>query len=251
MARLEAEIKETDWWGEHDRAERDFQLLESSDPATAADHLDNQVVRLTRVAGRIGLTVDTDRMRELARDSYVEGWSDYELNQYVVMEADWATGQAGGQVGDFYSVIDQIAGDYMIGHLLDDETKDAWAEALFLGDETELGLRNDISLIAQSAFPSLEGRIAQGYTARQILSPLRMEAARLLEMDATSIDFMTDPRFQSIIHQVTDDGSERIMTVSEVGQYVRGLDDYKITDGAKNEARELADQIGKKFGRTS
>jgi peptidoglycan hydrolase-like protein with peptidoglycan-binding domain len=249
LARLEAAIKETDWWGAHDKAERDFQLLESSDPATAADHLDNQVVRLTRAAVRIGLTIDTERMRELARDSYVEGWSDYEVNQYVVMEADWATGQAGGQVGDMYSVIDQIAGDYMAGHLIDDETKDAWAEALFLGDETELGLRNDIAQIAQSAFPALDARIAQGYTVKQILAPMRMEAARLLEIDSTSIDFMTDVRFQPIIHQLNDDGTERMMTVSEVGQYVRGLEDYKITDGAKGEAQQLADAIGKKFGR--
>ena len=250
LARLEAEIKETDWWGEHDKAERDFQLLESSDPASAADHLDNQVVRLTRAAGRIGLTMTDERMRELARDSYVEGWSDYEVNQYVVMEADWDSGQAGGQVGDMYSVIDQIAGDYMVGHLIDDETKDAWAEALFLGDETELGLRNDIAQIAQSAFPALDARIAQGYTVKQILAPMRMEAARLLEIDSTSIDFMTDVRFQPIIHQLNDDGTERMMTVSEVGQYVRGLEDYKITDGAKGEAQQLADAIGKKFGRT-
>ena len=249
LARLEAEIKETDWWGEHDRAERDLQLLESSDPASAADLLDKQVVRLTRAAKRIGLTVDTDRMRELARDSHVEVWSDYEMNQYVVMEADWATGQAGGQVGDMYSVIDKIAGDYMAGHLIDDETKDAWAEALFLGDETELGLRNDIAQIAQSAFPALDARIAQGYTVKQILAPMRMEAARLLEMDSTSIDFMTDPRFQPIIHQLNDDGTERMMTVSEVGQYVRGLEDYKITDGAKGEAQQFADAIGRKFGR--
>ena len=250
LARLEAEIKETDWWGEHDKAERDFQLLESSDPASAADHLDNQVVRLIRAAGRIGLTMTDERMRELARDSYVEGWSDYEVNQYVVMEADWDSGQAGGQVGDMYSVIDQIAGDYMVGHLIDDETKDAWAEALFLGDETELGLRNDIAQIAQSAFPALDARIAQGYTVKQILAPMRMEAARLLEIDSTSIDFMTDVRFQPIIHQLNDDGTERMMTVSEVGQYVRGLEDYKITDGAKGEAQQLADAIGKKFGRT-
>ena len=166
------------------------------------------------------------------------------------MEADWDSGQAGGQVGDMYSVIDQIAGDYMVGHLIDDETKDAWAEALFLGDETELGLRNDIAQIAQSAFPALDARIAQGYTVKQILAPMRMEAARLLEIDSTSIDFMTDVRFQPIIHQLNDDGTERMMTVSEVGQYVRGLEDYKITDGAKGEAQQLADAIGKKFGRT-
>jgi hypothetical protein len=169
----------------------------------------------------------------------------------MLLEAEWAPGQAGGEVADYYSVIDAHAGDYMVGHLIDDTDKDEWAHALYLGDATEMGIRNDIAALAQSAFPSMEARISQGYTVRQILSPLRQEAARLLEIDASSIDLMTDPRFQDIWEKQNDDGTTRVMSVAEVGQHVRGLEDWQTTTNATNDAYRFADYIGKKFGKAA
>ena len=251
QARLEAAIKGTDWWDNHDANERNHQLLEASDPAEAERLLDLQVDRLQRAAGQLGLAIADDRVREIARAAHVENWSDYEINQNMLLEAEWAPGQAGGEVADYYSVIDAHAGDYMVGHLIDDTTKDEWARALYLGDATEMGIRNDIAALAQSAFPSMDNRIGQGYTARQILSPLRQEAARLLEIDASSIDLMTDPRFQPIWQQQNDDGTTRVMSVAEVGQYVRGLDDWQTTKNATDEAHRFAEFIGKKFGKAA
>ena len=249
IRRLEAEIRQTDWYQVHTAASREFEVLEGNDPATAGEFISDQVLRIQVAANRIGLTLSDERMREMGRDAHIEKWSEYELNQFVVLEADWEAGFAGGAVEDNYSVIDNIAGNYMVGHLIDDETKDEWATGLYLGDATQAGITNDIAALAESAFPSLTARIQQGYTARQILNPLAMEVSRLLpSIDYRSVDFMTDPRFQPIIHHVQEDGSERIMTVAEVGKYVRGLEDWQTTDAAKSSAQEFADFIGKKFG---
>ena len=247
IRRLEAEIRQTDWYQTHTAASREFEVLEGNDPATAGELISDQVLRIERAAKRVGLTLSTERMREMGRDAHIEKWSEYELNQFVILEAEWETGFAGGAVEDNYSVIDKLAGDYMVGHLIDDETRDEWATALYLGDETQAGITNDIAALAESAFPSLTARIQQGYTARQILAPLSMEVSRLLP-DVGVVDFMTDSRFQPIIHHVQEDGSERIMTVAEVGKYVRGLEDWQTTDAAKSSAQEFADFIGKKFG---
>jgi hypothetical protein len=77
-----------------------------------------------------------------------------------------------------------------------------------------------------------------------------MEVSRLLP-DVGVVDFMTDSRFQPIIHHVQEDGSERIMTVAEVGKHVRNLEDWQTTDAAKASAQEFADFIGKKFGKVA
>ena len=251
IARLEAAIKATDWWDDFDANERNHQLLEASDPAEAERLLDLQVDMLQRAATRLGLTIADDRVREMARAAHVENWSDYQINQNMLLEAEWAPGQAGGAVEDNYAIIDALAGDYFVDHLIDDTTKDEWARALYLGDATEMGIRNDISALAQSSFPSMEARISQGYSTRQIVAPLRQEAARLLEIDATSIDFMTDPRFQPIWQQQNDDGTTRVMSVAETGQYVRGLEDWQTTTNATNDAYRFADYIGKKFGKAA
>ena len=247
IRRLEAEIRQTDWYQTHTAASREFEVLEGNDPATAGEFISDQVLRIERAAKRVGLTLSTERMREMGRDAHIEKWSEYELNQFVILEAEWETGFAGGAVEDNYSVIDKLAGDYMVGHLIDEETKDEWATGLYLGDETQAGITNDIAALAESAFPSLTARIQQGYTARQILAPLSMEVSRLLP-DVGVVDFMTDSRFQPIIHHLQEDGSERIMTVAEVGKYVRGLEDWQTTDAAKASAQEFADFMGKKFG---
>ena len=250
ILRFQAEMRKTDWYQAHTEASRQFQVLEGNDPATAAELISDQVLRIQVAANRVGLNLPDERMRQMGRDAHIENWSQYEVNQYVILEADWATGGAGGAVEDNYRVVDKLAGDYMVGHLIDDETRDEWATGLWLGDATEAGIVNDVASLAESAFPSLSARIQQGYTARQILNPLSMEVSRLLP-DVGIVDFMTDPRFQPIIHHVQEDGSERIMTVAEVGKHVRNLEDWQTTDAAKASAQEFADFVGKKFGRVA
>jgi hypothetical protein len=250
ILRFQAEMRKTNWYQTHTEASRQFQITEANDPATAAELISDQVLRIQIAANRVGLNLPDERMRQMGRDAHIENWSQYEVNQYVILEADWVTGGAGGAVEDNYRVVDKLAGDYMVGHLIDDETRDEWATGLWLGDVTEAGIVNDVASLSESAFPSLTARIQQGYTARQILNPLSMEVSRLLP-DVGVVDFMTDSRFQPIIHHVQEDGSERIMTVAEVGKHVRNLEDWQTTDAAKASAQEFADFIGKKFGKVA
>ena len=254
IARLTVAITQTPWFIARSAAQRQFEMLESTDLGEATAQIDKKVAEIQRIITRLGLgahTEITSRIQDMARDAIYESWTAYDLNQNVLMEADWAEGQAGGAVGSNYRAIDTKAADYMVGHLITDTDRDGWAEDLYLGDIDEAWLNNHMADLAMQTWTGMADRIKQGYTVKQIVSPLRQEAARWLERDITDRDFLDNPDFARILNYPQDDGPSRLMTVGEVGEYVRKLDEWQTTGNAKRSARSLANLIGKKFGRAA
>ena len=251
LTKLEQELAPTTWWQETVPRARGLQMLESTDPAAARVKIDKKADILKRKATSLGLIIDEQRLRQMARDYYIEEWTDYQANQNMLLEANWEPGQAGGIVEDNYRVVDIAADDWMVSHLLDEEARDAWAERLTLGDETAASMDAEFSRLAQSAFPLLSDRIGKGFTVKEILSPYRMEIGNQLDLlDTNAIDFLNDPKYSPILYG--SGGAQGMMTISDLGEYIRTDPKtrplWEQTDTAKTAAQSFADFIAKKFG---
>jgi hypothetical protein len=187
----------------------------------------------------------------MARDYYIEEWTDYQANQNMLLEANWEPGQAGGIVEDNYRVVDAAADNWMVSHLLHEDDRDAWAERLTLGDETTASMDAEFSRLAQSAFPLLSDRIGKGFTVKEILSPYREEIGRQLDLlDTNAIDFLNDPKYSPILYG--SGGAQGMMTISDLGEYIRTDPKtrplWERTSHAQSGAQSFADFITKKFG---
>jgi len=250
LARFQAAVQTTKWARDRTQAQESFEILESVDPAEAQKRVNAKVTEITRVFKRLGLDANDSiaRIQDMARDAHIEGWTAYQMSQNVLAEADWAAGEAGGVVGSNYRSIDAKAADYMVGHLISDEERDGWAEDMYLGDIDQAWIDNHMANLASQTWVGMEDRIKEGYTVKEIVSPIRAEAARWLERDITNRDFLDDPEFARMLNQADGSG---VMNVAQIGGYVRGMDAWQTTKNAKQSARTFADFVGKKFGATA
>ena len=183
----------------------------------------------------------------MARNSIVESWTADDMNRKILAEASWAMGEAeGGEIGGKMRLVGGLVDKYFVPHSA--SQIEEFARKLYLGDETEAGLDAYFANLAKGQFPSLATHIDRGYTVKQIFDPYAQQIGQLLEIPATSVDFVNDQRFQPIIDHIGSENDHRPMTLWETGEYVRGLDDWQYTNNAKTSARKLADFIGRKFG---
>ena len=251
LTKLKQELATTTWWIKTVPRARGLQMLESTDPAAARVKIDKKADALRRKATSLGLIIDEQRLRMMARDYYIEEWTDYQANQNMLLEANWEPGQAGGIVEDNYRVVDIAADNWMVSHLLHEDDRDAWAERLTLGDETAASMDAEFSRLAQSAFPLLSDRIGKGFTVKEILSPYREEIGRQLDLlDTNAIDFLNDPKYSPILYG--SGGAQGMMTISDLGEYIRTDPKtrplWERTSHAQSGAQSFADFITKKFG---
>ena len=251
LTKLEQELATTTWWQETVPRARGLQMLESTDRAAARVKIDKKADALRRKATSLGIIIDEQRLRQMARDYYIEEWTDYQANQNMLLEANWEPGQAGGIVEDNYRVVDAAADNWMVSHLLHEDDRDAWAERLTLGDETAASMDAEFSRLAQSAFPLLSDRIGKGFTVKEILSPYRKEIGRQLDLlDTNAIDFLNDPKYSPILYG--SGGAQGMMTISDLGEYIRTDPKtrplWERTSHAQSGAQSFADFITRKFG---
>ncbi len=241
------DIYGTDWWQQTENAEIQFQLMENWQPAQAAAMIDAAIAKILPIADQLDINIDPARLRLMARNSIVESWTTDDMNRKILSEASWVMGEAGGgSIGANMRVVGGFVDKYFIPHSPGEIEE--FARKLWLGDETEGGLEAYFADLAKGQFPSLATHIDRGYTVKQIFDPYAQRIGNLLEIPASSVDFVNDQRFFPIIDHIGSENEHRPMTLWEMGQYVRTLDDWQYTNNAQTSARELADFIGKKFG---
>lgn len=87
---------------------------------------------------------------------------------------------------------------------------------------------------------------------QQLTDSLRTEAAKTMEVDPNSINFLNDPMYSKILDYVppnSPNGVHRVMTLSEMDQYLKSTKPYGYTQGARDSAASLEQAITQSFGK--
>jgi len=238
------------WWRTTAPTKRAWDMLLVSDPASAGVQLEAQMDLLRAEAGRLRMTISEARLETLATDAIVQGWDDTEIRRNLLAESQWDPGAAEtGQIGANMTSIRGLIDRYMLTY--EDDIVEDWARKIYLGEESLAVLEEDFKEDAKMNWPTLADKIDRGYTTRQLFSPYAQKIAGMLEMPASAIDFVNDPKYTPIIDWVAGDGERRAMTLSETGEYIRTSELtrplWEQTDTAKTAAQSFADFIAKKF----
>lgn len=73
-----------------------------------------------------------------------------------------------------------------------------------------------------------------------------------MEVDPTQVDFLNNPFYSKILDFVPPDspnGVHRMMTLSEMDQYLKGSDQWDHTQQARDQAANLTQTIAQTFGK--
>jgi len=243
-------ISQTKWYQDTGPTARAFEREWSiAGEAGREELLDETADLISREAKKIGLTLSEEQLYALSFNAKMMGMDQYEIRQEFVDNWELSFDSEAVQAGNIAALrnkVNQTAGKYML--LLDDDALADAAESLYLGESTIEGLEAGFRNQAIEQMPELGGLIKQGYTPQMYFSSYKNQAERLLER---KIDFMGEDRnmFINLMGGQSDDTYiQKPLTLTQANRYFRGLDEWKYTRNANQEARGMADQIGRMFG---
>lgn len=247
LERFTSELHSTDWWKTHDDNVRAYTVLQS-DPAKLKSEVAGRASLLKDYATQFGVNLDDATLEAMGHDWLRFGWDKHpELaKRAVIGKAQNLGAEQGGQLGAWETKAKSY-GKQFLTNISDDEAWD-WAQKLAGGQVTEENLTESLRQRAKGAYPSIADYIENGGTPRNYFAEHINTAAKLLEVDANTID-LTDPKFNSIISYAGQDGKIRPMTVSETSKFIKQKDEYWQTSNANNEVSSLLNSLGQTFGK--
>ena len=250
MQKLETEVRKTKWFQQTTQAQRQWDVLEGQDPATAERQVTQRLQEITRLASQLGAKIDADRAKGLARQSLRNGWQGQDLSNALGAELV-KTGRIGNlRRGLIGQGIQSSAREY--GVPLSQPTVNAWVQKIADGRATQDDYMTYVRNQARSMFPTLSDDLDRGLTVQDVADPYREVAARVLQINPSEVDFSAS-QWNRALNFAGQDGKRRVMTLDEWENVLRQDDQYGYmnTEEATEKAYQLARGIGRAFGRTT
>lgn len=248
--RIQTEIQRTPWWKTTDAAMRKFDLLEGSDPKEAKTQLDKMSSTIKSMIAQQGVAgqFTEARIAKLARFAVRHGVEADAIPKLVFNEIQYNPTHPVGQIGADMDKFKAQAAQYVLP--LSDRAAFDWAKKIATGQATADGFDTYMRDQAKSKYGHLAAELDQGLTVKNLLDPQIQQTAQLLEIDPDQVNLL-DPKYSPLVSYADPQGKVRTMSLSESARYVRGMDAYARTDGAKQAAASLTSELMSRFGQAA
>lgn len=190
--------------------ERNWKILERTDPAEAAKAKSAQFTNLMAVAAKAGVAVDQKRIAGLVDITLRYGWSDAQVARYMAAEFKYdPTGQRAGLT----QTLKNKVREYLVP--LSDATLTSWGQSIISGTKTEEDFDLYLRAQAKSMFPGMAGALDDpNLTTRDYLNPYAQVTASTLGINADDINW-TEPKWIRAVNQVDDKGNRSVMSIAD------------------------------------
>lgn len=244
QARLEARIKDTQWYKTHTDGERQQEVLKATDPASYQRKYAAAQRQMMDAATGEGVALNPESLARLTKHYLAEGWSTQQVNQFLV---NFGKANGAGSLQTQTEALKTAAAQWMVP--VSPASLAKWAQQITTQVLSPDDFTTYLKEQAKSLFPALAASIDRGVTVEQYADPYRNHAAGLLEIDPQSIDFMKDPKYQRALFQVDPKTKDRtVMSLADWDTYLRGLPEYAKTAQANQQAAGMATSILNTFG---
>jgi hypothetical protein len=257
QARLQADIQNTQWFKTTTDKQRAAQVLKSTNPGEYQRQFKLISAQVASTAQQLGVSLPGLKMHDFAANALNLGWTNDEVNRYLIAQAkaaspqDVAAGKATpGVLQTSEQALREAAQKYLVP--LSDTAYKQWSQDIALGKTTPQDFETYLKQQATSLYPTMANAIQRGQTVSQYIDPYRQIASQLLELPADSMDFAHDPKFNRAINQIDPKTQERTqMSLSDWQNYLRTLPEYNKTAGAMDQAAQAVDHITSTFGKVA
>lgn len=253
--RMLADVQQTDWWKTTSAAVRQFDEDQATNPAdysfTAPGSKASQsLIGIQTAAAKNGVQLDQSTAQTLALDALKYGWNDAQMQAAIGAHVNSQNAPT------VYKQLQAAAGQYLLN--VSPQTLQSWATNIAGGTQTMDQFAAYLSQNAKVKWSGMAPMIDQGLTPNQIVDSYRQEAARTMEVDPNSIDFVNNPIYSKILDYVPpgqtgntpEDVQHRMMTQSEMDQYLKTQPSYQYTQGARNSGSAVSQAILQTWGKT-
>lgn len=249
--RLQGALYNTNWWRTTSASAREWQALNSTDPAEAGAQRKKMVGQITGLLSQNGVlgNYSQSRIAQMAEDALRTGASGDEIARMVLADLHFDPNKPNeGGIGGSMMKVKDIAASYF--QPVSDEVAFNFARDIATGMKTMDAVQVHFRNLAKSRYPALGDELDSGTTLKQYFEPYIQQTAQLLEVSPDAVD-LTEPRFNKMIENVDEAGVRRPMTLSESATYIRNTNEYAHTARANGEAAAFGEQLLQKFGKVA
>ena len=253
---IQAAIEQTSWWKSTSQAVKNYEQQSANNPADYSFANPGSVVNQTLAqiqnqAATLGVGLPDQTAKDLAQDALRYGWTNQQIQQAIGTQVRYTTGQGGWTDADaVIKSLNATAGQYLMS--VSPDVLQSWAQNIVAGTQTMDQYKAYLANAASTKWTGMADQIQKGYTPNQIIDNYRNEAAKTMEVDPTSIDFVSNPTYSKILDYVppdSKDGVHRLMTQSEMDQYLKGLPQWGYTQQARNTAATFEQTLAQTWGK--
>lgn len=245
--RFKAAIMASQWWQTNGASAREFDVREKQDPITVRQEISAKARQIADAALSKGIRLGQSALDDLARNAIRLNWDEITLSN--ALGAAMAKQQGASGFANTYLGVTarQTASQY--GIRLSDDAYNNWVTRIISGEESDQTYKDYLRNTAKVLYPALSEGIDRGLTFTDLTDPYRSQAARLLELPETAIDF-TDPKWSAAFTARDPSGKQNMMTYGEWSDYLRRSPQFgwDYTDNAKEQVYSIASNIGRMFG---
>lgn len=233
----------TNWWKTTNDAQRQWDLLVNTDPATAQRQTLEKTAYIQNRLGILGIDADAGH---IATTALRAGWSDEQITDYMVGLTKGQIDYTRGQLGAHQATVKQLASAYMLH--LSGQSAAQYARQMASGELDAAGVQAMFIAQAKQRFNWMIDEIDAGLTPQQFFLPLRDTIAQELEMNPNAIDPMDSEWLR--LMEVTDPktGKTRGATQTEVFDAVRRDPRWWQTNRATDLTANLGMGLMTRFG---
>ena len=248
--RFEYELRQTKWYRNKTNAQREWSVLEKTQPKEASRQIAERKGEIQRAAQRMGIRLTANEVNRLARNSLRNGWNDGELQFKIGAKYEYEDSTRGiGQASTVAAEIRALMRDY--GLAMGTNTLAKWTEQVLQGVATVEDIQGRLVNEAKGKYGAIAGDLDRGLTVDQLFDPYRQSAAELLGRSPNEID-VRDPGFSQVFsYQPPGENGRRTMTLEEWERSLRTDQQYGFdqTQNAMSLAARLGAELQTEMGR--
>jgi hypothetical protein len=252
--RFTAGLKNTKWWRTTSDSARKFFLLKTGDPATyrqkfsnAAYHINDLAVKLGTgnllaqgvTPGKMSATLERAVLYQMR-----DGWTDARVQDYLGAHIGAQNGIWGGQAGENFDALHQLA--YVNGLSHGSEWYTKTLRTIAGGRSTLEAVEAGLRKVAAAKYSAFSAQIMAGQNALDLAAPYAKSVATLLELPDTDVDLSNKYVAKAMTAKGTAAGAQYPLWQFE--NDVRNDPLWKQTNNAREGIMGVAHQVAQNFG---
>lgn len=248
-----SELTKTTWWKSNGQNVANWEQLQATDPATAAQRVTDMKATILADANTLGVGLNDSQMTTLATQANQFAWDSTTIQRNVAnMVTQGANGGYNfaptGTAAQFKNQMTSMLQSYAVP--VSQATQDWWTSLAVQGKGDINGVEDYLRQQASQLYPWMASSIAKGIKPTDYLSPYSSIASNLLGTSASAIDW-TDPKWQSALLAQQKDGSSLPVSTQQFAVNLRTNPTfgYSQTPTAISNAYSMAQQIETAFGK--
>ena len=248
---LLAELHKTPYYQSTPAPVRQFDLLLATDPATAAQKIEQTKRIIDDLQRQTGITLDATGGLSSPAFAFLQqavayGWDANEIKYRMLASVN--STHAGGELGSTAAQVRNMADQYGVP-LSDDAVLD-YARKLSEGAIDQAGLQGYLIEQAKSLFPGLATALDKGITVKQYADPYLQIAAQELNINPADVN-LTDQKWMAALNQIDPKTGARVsMSLDDWLRKIRTDPTYGYdkTLKAGNDATQLSVALQQRLG---